>query len=122
MMEPFKSIELSSGIKVDFFDHSNRYYGDFHRIKITASAQIPFDIDSIPIDLQGLAKQYNSSMTYAKDMEKMGVSSAKVSTVKLSLIDNFISTVGCYIQKDNFAVGLLRQKMAQTMSSATPRY
>lgn len=122
MMEPFKSIELSSRITVDFFDHSNRYYGDFHRVKITASTKIPFDIDSIPADLQPLAQKNNGSISYTKDMEQMGVPSAKVDTVKESLISNFMVTVGSYLQKDNFATGLLRQKMVQTTSSATPRY
>ena len=122
MMEPFKSIELNSRITVDFYDHSNRYYGDFHRVKITASTKIPFAIDTIPTDLQPLAQKSNGYISYTKDMEQMGVPSTKVETVKESLINSFISTVGSYLQKDNFAAGLLRQKLAQTMSSATTRY
>ncbi len=122
MNKPFKITKLKNNIVVEFFDHTNRYYGDFHRVKISVVATIPFSMEAIPADLRQLAATYAGSVSYEKDIEQMGVATEKVASVSDSLIDNFISTVGSYLEKENFVAGLLRKEMSAKTSVPEDRY
>lgn len=112
MIEPFKSIVLDNGVKVDFLSQGNRYFGDFHRVKIVAIATIPLFVEFLPANLQQIAAGCSGSIKYEKTLERMGVATARIETVTQSLIDDFVLTVGCYLVKKNFAEGLLRKKGA----------
>ena len=109
MIKPFKSIELDNGVRVDFLSQGNRYFGDFHRVKIIAIASIPLDVESLPADLQEIAAGCSGSIKYENTLERMGVATSKVETVTQALIDDFIQTVGSYLEKKSFAEGLLRK-------------
>jgi len=111
MTKVLTSIELKNGIMIDFFDHSNRYYGDFHRVNIEAIASFPVDAAQLPNDLQDIALECGNSTTYTASLEKMGVKTADVERVSGELIDNFVCTVGRYLEKDNFIESLLRKKV-----------
>ena len=112
MIKPFKSIELDNGVRVDFFSQGNRYFGDFHRVKIVAVATIPLVVESLPANLHQIAAGCSGSIKYEKTLERMGVATARAETVTQALIDDFILTVGCYLEKKSFAEGLLRKKRA----------
>ncbi len=122
MNNPYKIIELGNGVVVEFHNHTNRYYGDFHRVKISVIAKIPIIIDSLPIDLHGLAKSCDGSIDFKKDLEQMGVSSAQVDEVSASLVDSFIVSVSRYLENGSFAEGLLRSRKNGNMNSAGVRY
>ena len=105
------SVELKNGIVVEFLDQSNRYYGDFHRVKIDAIAKIPVSTAQMPEELQSLAESCEGEITYERSLEKMGVKSADIESVTRSLIDNFVETVGSYLEKEHFAESLLRKQL-----------
>ena len=113
MNKPFHVRELNNGVVVEFFDQGNRYFGDYHRVKINAVVTIPFDLASLPDDLQKFAATYSDCVKLNKTLEQMGVATSKVEAVTESLIDNFIKTVGGYLEKENFAVCLLRKSMTE---------
>ena len=112
MDKPLKSIELDNGVDVEFFSQGNRYFGDFHRVKIVAVVTIPLVLETLPVDLQPIAAGCSGSIKYEKSLERMGVATGKVETVTQSLIEDFIQTVGYYLEKKSFAEGLLRKKGA----------
>lgn len=116
--EPFKIVKLSNGVAVKFFDQSNRYFGDFHRIKIQAIATIPFDYSFLPNDLQKFSADLAGCVTYEKSLEQMGVSTERLQSVTESLIDCFLDSVGCYLEKKDFAERLLRKKQAKKKGPA----
>lgn len=105
------TVELKNGIVVDFLDSSNRYYGDFHRVKIDAIAKIPISAAQMPEELQSLAESCEGETTYEHSLEQMGVKSADIESVTRSLIDNFVETVGSYLEKEHFAESLLRKQL-----------
>lgn len=107
MSKSFKSVGLDNGVTVDFFSAGNRYFGDFHRVKIVAIATIPLVVESLPANLQQAA--VGGTIKYEKTLERMGVTTDRVETVIQTLIDDFIQTVGCYLVKKSFAEGLLRK-------------
>ncbi|MDX2479640.1 MAG: hypothetical protein QNK24_04810 [Desulfuromusa sp.] len=111
MNKPFYVTKLNNGVIVEFFDQGNRYFGDFHRIKINVFAMIPFTVKSLAPDLQQFAATYPGYILYEKTLERMGVATSEVETVTHSLIDDFIASTGCYLDKKAFAEGLLRKNM-----------
>jgi len=113
MTDILTSIKLKNGIVVDFFDQTNRYYGDFHRVKIDIVASFPVDSTQLPSELQSLAAECGNTATHNSTLEQMGVQSADLERVRAALIDNFMITVGCYFEKDNFVESLLRKKLRQ---------
>ncbi|MEA3544079.1 MAG: hypothetical protein U9R69_02540 [Thermodesulfobacteriota bacterium] len=108
--KPFHVRELGNGIVIEFFDHGNRYFGDYHRVKIDAVAMIPFHISSLAEELQPFAATYSGSVRYEKSMEQMGVATNQLQSVTESLIDNFIMAVAVYLESEGFAERLLRNK------------
>ncbi len=114
MAMPIKTIQLNDMISVDFFSDGNRYFGDFHRVKVMAIARIPLCSSKLPDDLLDVAAAYPGYVDYEKNMERMGVTTAEVDTVTEELIDNFIQTSGHYLLNVNFAERLLRKKSGLT--------
>ena len=112
MNKPFYSVHLESSVKVDFFSEGNRYYGDFHRVKIIAVATIPLIVASLPEDLQFAAEGYAGSVKYEKSLERMGVATNDLEATTLVLVHDFIETVSRYLEKENFAEALLRREVA----------
>lgn len=105
------SIELKNGITINFIDQTNRYYGDFHRVKIDVIAKFPVNTTQLPKDVHAIAEECHGHMTYTTSLEQMGVQSADLKNVSTALIDNFVKTVGLYLEKDNFVESLLRKKL-----------
>jgi len=104
---------LGNGVVVEFFDQSNRYYGDFYRVRIIAVATVPLTKSTLPEDLSEFAATYPDCVKYEKSLDRMGVVSTSVEHVVKTLIDEFIESVGCYLEKRNFAENLLRKDMLE---------
>ena len=111
MNKPFHMRELCNGVVVEFFDQSNRYFGDYHRVKINAIAMIPVMVNLLPEDLQKFAASCPDCIKYEKILKQMGVATGEVQAVTESLIDNFIKSVSLYLEKKNFAECFLRKQM-----------
>ena len=109
MDKPYNTTDLNNGIRVEFFSCSNRYFGDFHRVKINAVATIPILVASLPDDLQKFAASLPDCIKYEKSLERMGVTTDKVEAISQSLINDFLKTARVYLEKSNFAECLLRR-------------
>ncbi len=119
MNKPFHTRRLGGGVVVDFFDQNNRYFGDFHRLKINAIATISFDTATLPADLQEFAASYSGNIKYKKSLERMGVVTSLVEIVTHELIVDFIETVENYLKKKNFAENLLRRELQNKTKRST---
>lgn len=106
MAEEIKTVTLENGLVLRFFDQTNRYFGDFHRICILVELSLPEQYE-LPV---GLAKD-NASLK--RTLEKMGVSTAAVAEMKNKMIDTFLETSRSYLEKESFpqqlAARLLRE-------------
>lgn len=122
MNKLINTIRLNNDIVVDFFDQSNRYFGDFHRIKINVSATIPFAVESLSPDLQKFAATYPRGVSYETTLERMGVTTSEVETITYSLINDFIESAGSYLEKKDFAERLLRKKMTMKNTPDKSRF
>ena len=113
--KPFNRTELKNGVVIEFFDQTNRYFGDFNRVKISVIATIPILASSLPADLQKVAATYPGFIVYEKSLEQMGVVTSQVKTVTESLVTSFITSVGSYLEKQSFAENLLRKDLHEKM-------
>lgn len=111
MNKPFKIVKLRHGVVVNFFDQSNRYFGDYHQIKISALATVPVKVSSLPNDLQKSVTSNPATVIYEKHLKRMGVATASRESVIEILIAAFIRSVGSYLENEDFAEHLLRQKV-----------
>lgn len=118
MNKSFKIFKLNNNVVFEFFDQSNRYFGDYHRVKIKAIVTIPFVLDSLPEDLRKFAATYPECIKYEKSLRQMGVASSEVQMVTESLTEKFIESVSIYLEKKNFAENLLRKNMKERTGSS----
>ena len=101
-----RTIKLDNGLTLEFFDQSNRYFGDYHRIKILLIGRIPV-AQHLPSDLAGLSQEeainiLGTEVCYEKTLQRMGVATAEADAVKQQLIDDFLTTGGRYLSQSNF--------------------
>lgn len=110
MSEPFKIVELSSGLRVKFYDQSNRYYGNFHKVRISVVAQIPVDGTLLSEDLKRLITQSMDLVSYETMLERMAVPTEQLAEVRSSLVNDFLASASRYLTSKVFVEGLLRRR------------
>lgn len=95
MPEFLDPLVLKNGLIIRFFDQSNRYFGDFHRIFIKVQIALPDHFE--------LTAGLNREKAYLeRSIEKMGVTSAEFERERNALIDAFLATSKNYFEKDDF--------------------
>jgi len=93
-MTRFRSETLANGISVDFFDRSNRYFGDYHRVRIETHISVPRPDQGEPL-------------IKVRILERMGVPGAEVAAVRLQLCDDFWSHASGYLGRPDYPDRLL---------------
>jgi hypothetical protein len=88
MFELPESQHLPNGLKVNFTDATKRYYGDYYRVCIEVRCALPHE--------------EHASWHLFKKLERMGVASADLDTVKQDLLDGFERLILPYIQRTDF--------------------
>lgn len=98
-MTPFRSERFDNGICIDFFDLSNRYFGDYHRVCIEARLQVPRPDSSPPL-------------VKTRHLERMGVAGGAVETVRHRLVEDYLCHVGGYLATPDYPARLLAAESA----------
>lgn len=107
MTVPFRMHTLSNGLQLEFFDQSNRYFGDYHRVKIVVRCQValrPEWLVAAPeaVDLAQLRSLLGDGVTFERSLEQMGVESAQLDPVKERLVEGFLRTTADYLGSEGF--------------------
>jgi len=123
-MEPFRTIELNNGLRLELRDYSNRYFGDYHRIKIEIRCEIPlrgefFAGNDDDPQLQEARRLYGESLCFERSLERMGVPGAEVEKVRNELIENFLGSSADYLERPEF-VSRYVQRRLQQRTGGTP--
>ncbi len=103
-MTPFRSETLDNGVVVDFFDLSNRYFGDYHRVCVEVRLTVPLAEGNVPApeaqtDLPKVLQRI-------KKLERMGVAGAEVETVRERLVVDFLRHAGRYLTLPDYPARL----------------
>ena len=90
-MDLVKEISLENGVKVCFYSHVHRYYGDYYRVKLDIVCEVSL-LEEYFADRQAYAEATASlgpTAIYRRNVEQMGVPSAELDRTLESLIEHF---------------------------------
>ncbi|OQY19554.1 MAG: hypothetical protein B6I36_03875 [Desulfobacteraceae bacterium 4572_35.1] len=88
MTEVIAGEDLANGVRIDYIDKTNRYYGDYHRVTIEISLSFATD-------------NYETKHKF-QELSRMGVAGADVEAVKSRLIATFRDGPMPYMNKEEF--------------------
>lgn len=108
-MSPFRSEKLDNGIRVDFVDQSNRYFGDYFRVCIEVRLQVP-------------RPQGGEPLVKVRTLERMGVSGAEVETVRALLVDSYWQHAGRYLTHSAVPARLLAAEASAPRHRRVPGF
>ena len=115
--------QLENGLALDFFDRSNRYFGDYHKVRIEVRIRLPLhgglfrDAADAAAELARAKSRFGAELVEVRNLERMGVPGAEVAAVRSALIEGFLRTGGSYLQRDDYPLRLLRQRLAESAKS-----
>lgn len=121
MNEIIRTEHLANGLKIEFFDRSNRYYGDFHRVFIEAVCRIALTEEilaqtGVTDDERRLARErLGDEVVFSRNLEQMGVAGDCLDDVKRDLVASFIRTTAPYLEKSDFPSRLLKRELEKAV-------
>ena len=108
---------LANGVTLQFFDQSNRYFGDYHRVKIVVSGTIVVDGRYFPLTngttLETAIKCLGESFTVERSLEAMGVPSSAVESKRNGLIETFVETTMPYMARSDFPIKSIQAELTK---------
>jgi hypothetical protein len=110
---PEKVQLLTNGLEMVIEDHTRGYFGDYHRVKLVVIAQMPLElVHGLTEDERVAAhKLFGSMVLYTKTLEKMGVGSAAICSVKNDLLAHFTNHSLPYLADQSFPAQLVRSAL-----------
>ncbi|PLX96819.1 MAG: hypothetical protein C0622_13970 [Desulfuromonas sp.] len=109
----FRVIDLEQGIRLEFRDLTNRYFGDYHRTVVNVRALIPCNPEALTEDQKQFLTAAGDRLCYETNLVQMAVPTAELVDVRAALIDSFLETTAHYLAKPGFVSGLLKKQMAE---------
>jgi len=118
MSEPLRTISLKNGLQIHFYDQTNRYFGDFHRVCIKVTAEVPLSRLTISPDFSSSSAKLPETVGFETYLTRMGVASAALDLVRAALIDDFIKASMPYMDNSDFPQRLL----LKNLKKGSPQY
>lgn len=118
---PFAEEILANGLHLRFYDQTNRYFGDYHRVRIIVEIELALAPELIP-DPELLAagvKRFGFSVITSKVLERMGVPGARVAAQRAELVASYQNEVQSYLSRPEVPLRLLRAELANKPSAST---
>ena len=117
-MEPYKRISLENGLQIEFFDRSNRYFGDYHRVLIEVHLhfELPKDAGSDATFWRQVRALHGDRLDVRRFLERMAVPTADTGRVAEALAADFITHNRPYLERPS----TLRSLAAAAMHPRQP--
>ncbi|MBW2503444.1 MAG: hypothetical protein JRE16_02630 [Deltaproteobacteria bacterium] len=123
-MEPFYLKTFGNGLKLEFRDMSNRYFGDYYRvcievtihIDIASQAQSGSNADLFWLNAKSAIGEH---LKKTKTLERMAVCSRDVEQVRKTLMDDFLTTNEHYFHSTKYLRALVETHMNNLGSITT---
>jgi hypothetical protein len=100
-MLPFRTERLANGITLRFFDRSNRYFGDYHRVYIEIHLSV-----ALP----------TGTVAEVSHRERMAVPGAEVESVRDRLAEDFLRHTGRYLAQADYPARLAAAAAVRPLS------
>jgi hypothetical protein len=112
-----KEIELHNGLTVFIYDHTRRYYEDYHLVRLELCCEVRLETCHFKTDeeFRKAREHLGESVTYRRVMEKMGVSYAEIDKARNVLIDSFKQNALRYVATDDFPRKLVLSELAKIL-------
>lgn len=116
-MTIMRTEKFSNGLTVEFHDRSNRYYGDFHRVRIEVRCSIPLTPAAIPLsedpeaELRRVRDMLGDEVVFSRFLEQMGVAGDALERTKQHLIDSFARSTFSYLENPAFPSRLVAREL-----------
>ena len=109
---------LTNDLEIVFHNQGNRYFGDYHQVKVIVTCLIPVADNLISDylsreDLLQVKQLFGEHVEYRRLLKQMGVSGADVGQVEQALMANFKKNAMVYMQVDNFASRFVARRLAE---------
>ena len=114
---------LGNGLQVTFADQSNRYFGDYYRVCVTATivctlAELPAVTTEEAALRRRAEESFGTTLRIVRRLERMGVPSADVNQVRDTLIDDFLAHAAGYLARPGYPCLLVTAELrARGLSS-----
>ncbi len=133
MTEPRPALAMQqetfdNGLQLAFFDESNRYFGDYHRIRVLVEIRLPLTPklfrrdDDQQAACERAIEILGEVIVETRALERMGVPSEKVEAVRSNLINDFLANAGKYLHRPDYPERLLYGRLAKTTRRPTGAY
>lgn len=113
MKKLVREIPLANGLTVRFYDASHRYFGDYHKVRVEISCEVPLNAELFQDadDYQQALRLVGPTASYVRHEEHQGVPSAEVDRVVAKVIDDFAGHSLRYFSGDDFPRRLVRSEL-----------
>ena len=118
---PFAEETLANGLHLRFYDQSNRYFGDYHRVRIVVEIELLLNNELLddPELLAAGRKRFGVSLTTSKVLERMGVPGSRVAALRAELVASYQLEVQSYLSRPEVPLRLLCAELANKPSAST---
>ncbi|MDT8441317.1 MAG: hypothetical protein RQ723_06620 [Desulfuromonadales bacterium] len=115
---------LANGLEIVFTDASNRYFGDYHRLRIEVTLQLTLPEDDPDGDGFWLAARrlLGTRFRQVRTLERMGVPSAEVTATRQQLIDSYLQSTAAYLARPEALRALIAGELDRRGRAGGPRY
>jgi len=95
----FRTERLDNGVELEFFDLSNRYFGDYHRVCVEVHLRVPCPDREEPL-------------VRVRTLERMGVAGADVVMTRNALVEAYWHNAGRYLAHADYPARLIAAEAA----------
>lgn len=111
-----RQIALENGLTVNVFDKTQRYFGDYHHVRLEIVCEVPVPEDDPAVSFGA------RSCRYTCDLRRMGVPSADVPAVIEELLSGFSATTLAYLSSPSFPERFVRAQESRQPSPANMKF
>jgi len=117
MTKIIRTENLPNGIKVEYIDSSNRYYGDYHRVRIEVRCSFsltPDLLDQAADSEEGrenIRRALGETCVYTRILERMGVPGDALEETRRGLVDSFAGSTIPYMAQSSFPLRLISREL-----------
>jgi hypothetical protein len=105
--------KLSSGLEIQIAEQTHRYFGDYHRVRISITSSIQLEqVTGLTPQEQELASRHLPAIfSLCKTEEKMGVCSADLQKVRQDMLATFTQHAVPYLSAADFPARMVRSAL-----------
>ena len=99
-----KTTPLANGLTMNFCDQSRHYYGDYYRVALEITCNVPVTADCFvsPAEYAMAREHLGEAVCYRRTLEQMGVPAVEVPRVLERLMENFERHSQSYFARHSF--------------------